>query len=92
MHGVANLGYWVRSDRTGGGIATRAAKLAVRFGFETLGLHRIEILMQPTNRGSQRVAQKLGATREGRCRHRVTVDGTPRDVLLYALIPSDLRT
>jgi RimJ/RimL family protein N-acetyltransferase len=88
-HGVASMGYWVRSDRSGEGIATRAARLIARFGFETLGLHRIEIMMQPENRGSQRVAEKLGAVHEGECRHRVVVHGAPRNVLLYGLLPSD---
>lgn len=89
MHSVANLGYWVRSDRTGRGLATRAARLVACFGFESLELHRIEILMQPDNVGSRRVAEKVGAQFEGRCRHRIDVEGKPCDVLLYALIPSD---
>jgi len=88
-HGVASMGYWVRSDRAGEGIATRAARLVACFGFETLGLHRIEIMMQPGNRGSQRVAQKVGAVYEGLCRHRIAVHGSPQDVLLYSLVPSD---
>lgn len=89
LHGVANLGYWVRSDRTGRGVATRAARLVACFGFESLELHRIEILMQPANVGSRRVAEKVGARYEGRCRHRIVVEEKPCDVLLYALIPSD---
>ena len=40
-HGVASMGYWVRSDRAGEGIATQAARLMARFGFETLGLRYI---------------------------------------------------
>ena len=88
-HGLANMGYWVRSDRTKQGIATRAARLIARFGFETLALHRIEILMQPNNRGSRRVAERLGAVYEGRCRHRIVSHGSPCDALLYSLLPSD---
>lgn len=51
-HGVASMGYWVRTDRAGAGIATRGALLVAGFGFETLGLYRIGIMMQPGNRGS----------------------------------------
>jgi len=88
-HSVASMGYWVRTDRAGEGIATRAARLVACFGFETLALHRIEIMMQPGNRGSQRVAEKVGAVYEGQCRHRIVSHGEPCDVLLYSLLPSD---
>src|ERR1700681_2078274 len=43
-HDFANLGYWVRSSSTGSGVATAAALLAARIGFEDLGLQRIEIV------------------------------------------------
>src|SRR5258706_9869815 len=33
-HRLANLGYWVRTSWTGHGVATAAARLAARFGFE----------------------------------------------------------
>ena len=49
---MANLFYWVRSSRSGEGIATEAAKLAVRYGFEKLGLQRIEIVVQEDNKPS----------------------------------------
>ena len=89
-HQLARLGYWVRTDRTRSGVATRAGRLVTRFGFETLGLHRIEILVLPSNTASCRVAEKLGAIREGLCRHRIVLRGAPRDAVLYALLPSDL--
>lgn len=88
-HSVASMGYWVRSDWAGRGVATRAARLVARFGFETLALHRIEILVQPANRASCRVAEKVGAVREGTCRHRIVLHGAPQDVVLYGLLPSD---
>ncbi len=56
---AASLGYWVRSDAAGQGIATRAARLMVRHGFAELDLARIEILVAVENRGSQRVAEKI---------------------------------
>lgn len=90
QHQFANLGYWVRSRRTGAGVATRAARLTARFGFETLGLHRIEIVVRPENRASRRVAEKVGAVREGRCRNRLRMHGEPHDAELYSLIPADI--
>src|SRR5689334_17594244 len=44
IHQFANLGYWVRTSAAGRGVATRATRLAARFGFEELRLNRIEIV------------------------------------------------
>ena len=87
---MANLGYMVRTSRAGEGIATEAAKLAARYGFEQLGLHRIEIIARPENGASLRVAEKLGAVREGLLRNRVQHHGAPCDVYMHSLIPTDL--
>ena len=63
--GFANLGYWVRSTCTKQGIALAAARLLARFAFEELKLKRIEVGAATGNIASQRVAEKLGATRAG---------------------------
>ena len=89
-HRIANLGYWVRQSRHGQGIATAACRLAARFGFEQLGLARIEIVVLPDNRASRRTAKKLGAQFEAIARHRLWMDGQPHDAAVYALIPADL--
>lgn len=85
----ANLGYWVRSDRTGQGIATSAARLVARFGFQTLQLERITIQAALGNRASQRVAQKLGAQYEGVARRAVRVGDEQQDAACFSLIPAD---
>ena len=89
-HRSANLGYWVRQSRHGQGIAAAASRLVTRFGFAQLGLARIEIVVLPDNRASRRTAKKLGAQFEAIARHRLWVDGQPRDAAVYALIPADL--
>ena len=61
----ANLGYWVRSRCTKKGVATAAAGLLARFAFEELKLNRLEVGAASGNSASQRVAEKLGATRAG---------------------------
>ena len=90
-HQFANLGYWVRSSRTGRGVATTATLLAARFGLQVLGLHRIEILAAVGNRASQRVAEKAGAKKEGLLRNRLSIRGLPHDAVMYSLIASDLN-
>jgi len=86
----ANLGYWLRSDRTGRGWATRAAVLLARHGLAELGLERVEILMVVENEASRRVAERAGATFEGTLRHRFLLYGVYHDAHLYSLIRADV--
>lgn len=88
---MANLFYWVRTSRSGEGIATKASKLAIRYGFEKLGLLRIEILVQEDNKPSLRIADKLGAVREGLLRNRLLIHGTPYNAYMHSLIPEDIK-
>jgi ribosomal-protein-serine acetyltransferase len=89
-HRSANLGYWVRQSRQGQGIAASAAMLAARFGFERLGLVRLEIVTLPDNRSSRRTAETLGARFEAMARQRLWMHGQAMDAAVYALIPQDL--
>lgn len=60
----ANLGYWVRTTESGRGVAAAATGLLARYGFEQLGLQRIEIVAAVDNKASQRVAEKVGGHRD----------------------------
>jgi ribosomal-protein-serine acetyltransferase len=86
----ANLGYWVREGYEGKGVASTAARLIARYGFEEVGLRRIEIVPQVANATSRRVAEKAGARFEGIARNRLHYRGGPRDAAMYALVPGDL--
>ena len=86
----ANLGYWVADAARGREVAVTAARLAATWAFETLGLQRIEILIQPENTASLRVAVKLGGVCEGIARNGMLVDGEPREAIVHSLIPGDL--
>lgn len=89
-HGIANLGYWVRTSRTKRGVATASTRLLARFGLNELKLNRIEIVAAVGNRASQRVAEKAGATREGIFRNGTTQHGKICDAVMFSLIPQDL--
>lgn len=86
----ANLGFWLRHDRTGRGWATAAARLVARYGFEFMDLHRLEILMVVGNEPSRRVAERMGAHYEGRLRGRLRLEGAHRDADLFSLLAGDL--
>ncbi len=90
MRRSANLGYWVADAARGREVAVTAARLAAAWAFDDLGLQRIEILVQPENTASLRVAVKLGAVCEGIARNGIIIDGQPHEAIVHSLIPGDL--
>jgi RimJ/RimL family protein N-acetyltransferase len=90
VNGRANLGYWLRTDRTGRGWATRATVLLARHGLTRLGLERVEILMSVENQASRRVAERAGAVFEGTLRHRILLHGVYHDAHLYSMIRTEI--
>jgi [ribosomal protein S5]-alanine N-acetyltransferase len=60
----AYIGYWIDQARAGQGYTPEAVVVALRYAFEELGLHRLQIAIIPRNRASRRVVEKL-ALREG---------------------------
>ncbi len=90
IHRSANLGYWIRKSRTGEGIAPAAVRLIAQFGFNELGLNRLEFVVPTANRASQRVAEKSGAKRMGVARKRLVLNGETHDAYIYSIIREDL--
>jgi len=61
---VAELGYDLRSDHWGRGLATEAAAAVRDHAFEVLGLPRVVSLIRVGNSASRRVAEKIGLRRQ----------------------------
>ena len=57
----AALGWWVRTSRTGRGLATAAARLVAQAAFEDLPVSSLSIYTRAENLASRRVAEKIGA-------------------------------
>jgi RimJ/RimL family protein N-acetyltransferase len=86
------IGYWVARDARGRGVCTRAVRLLVRHGLDELALQRIDLITDPDNVASQRVAEKVGFQREGVMRaHLRHPDGRIRDSVMFSLLPGELR-
>lgn len=84
------IGYWIRTGRTGRGLATEAAAALTRVCFELLGLDRVEIRAEPGNDASLAIPAKLGFAREGMLRRRLPGgDGTKRDVVVCSLFAAE---
>jgi ribosomal-protein-alanine N-acetyltransferase len=60
------LAYGLAPDVWGRGYATEAARASLRAGFEELGLERVVADVDPSNRASVRVLEKLGMRPVGR--------------------------
>jgi len=58
--GSAELGFLLRRDRWGAGLATEAAQSAIAHGFGPLGLTRLAAAVQTENRAATRVLEKNG--------------------------------
>ena len=64
--GILEIGYWVRSDRTGRGYATAAAWALTGVAFDWFPLiNRIEIRCDPANVASAAIPPKLGYRLDG---------------------------
>ena len=79
------LGLWLDEDRVGRGYAEEAFFLMCRFGFEELGLHRIEALALPDNEAVKGALRKAGIRSEGIARGVREVNGEWRDHERYAI-------
>jgi RimJ/RimL family protein N-acetyltransferase len=86
-----HVGYWVAAPARGRGVCTRALRLLSRWALDELSLQRMELITDPDNRASQRVAEKVGYRREGVMRaHLRHLDGRVRDSVLFSLLPGEL--
>jgi RimJ/RimL family protein N-acetyltransferase len=87
---VGELGYMVAPRARGRGVATHAVELLTRWAFDSLGMERLEILVDPRNEASVKVAEAAGYAREGILRgYRTSRNGGRLDLTMYARLRSD---
>ena len=86
-----DIGYWVSKNYRGRGLATAAVKALSQYGFETLGLRRIEATAFPHNAASHRVLDRAGFTREGELKGYHVKNGVLLDACMYGLVKTSPR-
>lgn len=91
QHRRAELGYALRSGHWGSGLAREAVSLALDWGFDTLGLHRVEADIDPRNAGSRKLLDILGFSSEGLMRERFFVGDEATDSEWFGLLARDWR-
>jgi RimJ/RimL family protein N-acetyltransferase len=88
--GRGQIGYWTAAAARGRGVASQALRQLVDRGFE-LGYQRLQLLVEPANAASVRVAENAGFRREGVMRGWMELHGSRPDLVMYALLPEDVR-
>lgn len=83
------IGYWLAGEARRRGVGTRALRLLSRWAIEGLGLERVELLANPANEASQRLAERAGFKREGLLRRYRTRHGVREDLVMFSLLPED---
>ena len=81
---------WYHPALQRSGINKASKFLLLSFGFETLGLNRIELKTSVLNLKSQGAMLKIGAVKEGVLRnHMINEDGLVRDTMYFSFIAQD---
>jgi RimJ/RimL family protein N-acetyltransferase len=83
------IGYVIASAARGRGVAGRAVALLTRWGFDVLGLQRIELRIDPANEPSARVARRVGYRHEGTLRNLYFKEGLRGDVDVWSRLADD---
>ena len=83
------VGYWLLPEARGKGLATRSVKLISLWALRELGLLRLSLLTEPSNRPSQWVAERSGFVKEGVLRSYKEIAGRRIDCVVFSLLPSD---
>jgi len=81
----AHVGYWIDEAAAGQGFMPEAVVCVLRFAFEDLGMHRVQISIIPRNSASRRVAEQLGLRDEGVAERYLEINGVWEDHVRYAM-------
>jgi RimJ/RimL family protein N-acetyltransferase len=87
--GVAELSFWVRSDKTDKGYAQEIGRGMAELAFKRR-IHRLWVRLDPTNRAARQVLKRLKFKYEGRLRREKRLNGRWIDQECWGLLKEDL--
>lgn len=92
-HRRAEIGYDLAPALWGRGLMGEALRAILRFGFDRLSLHSVEAQIDPANRRSRRVLERLGFGQDGLLRENFydAGAGTYSDTAVFTLLARDFR-
>jgi [ribosomal protein S5]-alanine N-acetyltransferase len=81
----ATIGYWIDRELAGSAYIAESVAVTLKFAFEQLQLHRVEICIVPRNTNSRRVVEKLEIRCEGIAERFLEIAGVWEDHLRFAI-------
>lgn len=87
----AEIEYCIGSCFQRKGLAAEATKAIIKFGFEKINLHKVQISHNSINMPSKRVIEKCGFTFEGALRDYFYFEGKYIDRLYYSILRSEFE-
>lgn len=84
---MASLGYWLADEFQHQGYARKALLALCEFCFDILKLTRLEIICDPDNLASQKLATACGAKFETLAVNRFIFNGKPKQGAVYSIVP-----
>src|SRR3954469_13609670 len=84
------VGYWVAAAARQRGVGSRSTGLLSRWALSSLGMDRVELLVNPMNEASQKLAERAGFTREGLLRAYRRRKGEREDLIMFSLLARDV--
>lgn len=88
-HKKAEIGFWLLKDFWGQGIMTEVMPLICNYGFEKLGIHRIEGFVESDNLNCKKAMQKLDFNHEGTMKDCEIKNGKFISLDIYAKLKSE---
>ena len=80
-----SIGYWIDEAHAGQGYTPEALVVLLRYCFEDLRLHRLEVAIVPRNHASRRVVEKLELRDEGLAKGFLEIDGNWEDHVRFGI-------
>lgn len=87
----AEIGYALKPEYWGKGIAKETIEKLAEFGFREMKLHSIEANINPNNINSRKVLEKAGFKKEAHFRENYFYNGKFLDSEIYCIIESDIK-
>lgn len=85
----AEIGYWLGPDFQGKGIMTRAVNALMEYGFDYVGLDKLEVWAAEGNTRSRSIPERLGFVQEGKRRQNEILDATYHNMIIYGMLKSE---
>lgn len=89
QHKKAEIGFWLLPEFWGKGLMQEAFPLICNYGFEKLGLNRIEGFVESENINCKKAVEKLNFKLEGIMRDCEIKDGKPLSIAVYSKLKTD---